>query len=99
MTAVALTGTLCAAALSDMTPYDEALGTDEYFSGATYILPTDAADVKAEITSDLERMKNDYNINTISLYDLENLDKDGDNTYKDHLFDELERLSMKAVSV
>lgn len=97
MTAVALTGTLCAAALSDMTPYDEALGTDEYFSGATYILPTDAADVNAEITSDLERMKNDYNINTISLYDLENLDKDGDNTYKDHLFDELERLSMKAV--
>lgn len=97
MTVVALTGTLCAAALSDMTPYGEALSTDEYFSGATYILPTDAADVKAEITSDLERMKNDYNINTISLYDLENLDKDGDNTYKDHLFDELERLSMKAV--
>ena len=66
MTAVALTGTLCAAALSDMPPYDAAPGTAESFSAPTHSLPNAAAQVKAATTSTLERVNNAAKLNTLS---------------------------------
>ena len=93
---IAIAVSLPVSALSDMTPYNS-LREDGYFNGATYILPTDSKDIASDVTTDLERMKDEYGINTISVYDLENLDKSENNENKDHLFSELKRLDMKIV--
>lgn len=79
-----------------MTPYSEAVSTDEFYNGAMFVLEK-TADTKSWTTKELERMKYDYNINTINVYGLENYDDPGKTELKDHLFAELKRLDMKIV--
>lgn len=79
-----------------MTPYARQNSTDEFWNGATFVLErTD--DTEGWLTRELEKMKNQYHINTITVYGLENFDDAGSTRYKDHLFSELARLEMKIV--
>lgn len=85
-----------AATTGTMTPYAKYVEPDQFFSGATFDLRrTD--DTKGWLTRELESMKGRYNINTLSIYGLENYDDVGSNELKDHLFKELARLGMKVV--
>ncbi len=54
-------------------------------------------DTEGWLTRELERMKSQYHINTITVYGLESFDDAGSSRYKDHLFSELARLEMKIV--
>ena len=79
-----------------VTPYAEEKSTDEFWNGATFVLErTD--DTEGWLTRELERMKSQYHINTITVYGLESFDDAGSSRYKDHLFGELARLEMKIV--
>lgn len=79
-----------------MTPYRQQASTDEFWNGATFVLEhTD--DTEGWLTRELEKMKEQYRINTVTVYGLENFDEPGSNRYKDHLFSELARLEMKIV--
>ncbi len=74
-----------------MTPYSTYVSTDTFLSGAT--LSMDSLTTTSAITTELERMKKSFNINTVTVYGLEGL------TYnlRSHLFSELARLEMKIV--
>ena len=74
-----------------MTPYIEKTDPDVYRAGATFDIPSDVS--KDYITASLERMSSIYNINTITIYGLENLPLE----IRDHIFNELDRLGMKIV--
>ncbi|MDR1953666.1 MAG: hypothetical protein LBQ21_04215 [Clostridiales Family XIII bacterium] len=100
-----------------LTPYSESKDPSAYYNGATLILEQHSDEDQRDttnlwVTEQLETMKTDYLINTVSLYDLENFDDfsgaegdvtaaeatgDGPYPHTAHLFSELERLGMKAV--
>lgn len=78
------------AALSNMAPYDKMTSPTDFYNGAMLDLrPT--GDAAAWIKSQLQTMKNEYNINTVNIYGLEGF------SAKDALFAELKRLNMQVV--
>jgi hypothetical protein len=79
-----------------MTPYPPSPATDSFLRGAT--LELGAADRDPEALADqLRAMRDQYHINTVSVYGLAEWDADGTNTAKDALFAALARLDMRAV--
>ena len=74
-----------------MTPYSTYVSTDKFLSGAT--LSMDSLTTTSAITTELERMKKSFNINTVTVYGLEGIAYN----LKSHLFSELARLGMKIV--
>lgn len=85
---------LCASPVEGnvMTPYLERTSPDEYYAGTTFDLGQDNLS-QEYITAELERMSSLYNINTITVYGLENIPQN----LRNHIFDELDRLCMKIV--
>ncbi|HIW74339.1 MAG TPA: hypothetical protein H9684_08435 [Firmicutes bacterium] len=79
-----------ASALNAMAPYTEYVSPDTFYNGAMLELnPT--GNVDTWITTQLERMKREFHINTVNLYGLESF------SAKEKLFSELKRLGMQAV--
>lgn len=70
-----------------LTPYDKAYSPDEFFCGATFEVPSDASSIYAE----LKVAKEYYNLNTITVYGLENLPR----TTRSTLYSSLRSLGMK----
>lgn len=88
--ALAFTGTV--SAVSSMTPYTSWVTPSTWFQGAEYEL-NPGMDTAARILRDLPDMKNNYNINSLNLYGLENISQSD----RDLLFSTMSSLGMQAV--
>lgn len=91
---------LCASdarAVSPTTPYSSYVAPSSLLQGGMLDWDNSLADFKERITYQLQDMHDNYNINSVNIYGLENFDAPGSTTNKDWLFSELGRLGMQAV--
>lgn len=79
-----------AVSAANQTPYTEQMAQGDYLCGATFILekPTNYA---KWLEQELTQAKEEYHLNTITVYGLENYD----DAYKTALFNQLKKLDMK----
>lgn len=84
-------------ATSPTTPYSSYVSPATFIQGGMLEWDRSLADMKQRITYQLQDMRDNYNINTVNIYGLDNFDAAGSNTNKDWLFAELGRLGMQVV--
>lgn len=75
---------------ANQTPYTEQMAQGDYLCGATFILEKPANYAKW-LEQELTQAKEEYHLNTITVYGLENYD----DAYKTALFNQLKKLDMK----
>lgn len=78
--------------LSDITPYRENVSTDKFFNGTTYVLE-EHQDMDSFLDYEFGRLRNSYNINTVTIYGLESF---GESTWN-ALFKALKKYDMQLV--
>ena len=79
-----------AVSAADQTPYTESMSQSDYLCGATFILEKPANYVQW-LEQELTQAREEYHLNTITVYGLENYD----DAYKTALFNQLKKLDMK----
>lgn len=73
-----------------LSPYEKLSKPEEFVNGATFVLK-ETGEYKEWLATELQRARDIYHINTITVYGLEQFD----DAYKTCLFKELNRLNMK----
>ena len=79
-----------AVSAANQTPYTEQMAQSDYLCGATFILEK-PANYTQWLEQELTQAKEEYHLNTITVYGLENYD----DAYKTALFNQLKKLDMK----
>jgi hypothetical protein len=94
---VILSGGQRAGAVSATTPYSSYVAPGTFFQGGMLDWDKSLADMNQRTSYQLQDMHDNFNVNTINVYGLENYDNAGSNANKDYLFSELGRLGMQTV--
>lgn len=90
LTIAMIAGSAVSVLAANQTPYTEELADSDFICGATFVLEK-PADYEQWLASELQKARDIYHLNTVTVYGLE----DYDDAYKAALFSQLKRLGMR----